>query len=922
MAQTESQPAIDLGRYAPDLGVTCDDYLVSHRAALAAAVRRGEGGLAVARLHARALDGLLGALHCASDAAARRFAHPPAGRVALVAVGGYGRGELGFHSDVDVLFLCDDPADAHAQGLAEGVLYPVWDLGQRVGHAVRGVSETLALAREDLRTATTLLDLRPIAGDRSLVDELLRRARREVFGPGLGRFLDALGADSERRHERFGSSIYLLEPEVKLGRGGLRDVDVAFWAAKARWPARRWDDLVRLGVLLPRELAELADARELLWRTRNLLHLRAGRLQDRLTFADQEETAAAFGLEDSLRQGLAVERFMQTYYRHARLVAQTSERMLDRARPRVPKRVRQKVRPLGDGTAVFDGRATLVDANALDADPALALRLYRTVQREGLPPESFARDCIARAAAQPGWRARFREDPAVPELFLALLNQVGEVPVRRGSLIGELHELGLVGALIPEVEQVTGRVQHDLYHVYTVDVHSVRTVDCLVRLARGEGRDEHPVAVRLASEVPRRLPLLLAALLHDVGKTGGRGHAERGAPMAEAAARRLGVSPVDAGHVGWLVREHLRLYHWATRRDLADPEVVAEIARTVGTVERLRDLYLLTIADVGTTHPGALTGWKTRMLDQALTAVTHALEAETVPDAGRRAAELRLELLEGARRDADADAQGELADFLEEMPDRYVLSSSTAAIRDDARAFGGGRAGAASPQAATRLGLGLLLRPGPSPDVEELVITAPDRPGLLAGLTAVLAANRMAVQSAEIYTRDASDGRFAFDVFHLRTAGGGADASTGRRDRVARLEGDLDALLSQAASVETFLEKLPRTPTWARRHVPPVPTEVRVDNAASSRFTVVDVFSRDRLGLLHVVARTIHGEGLSIALSRVNTEGHRAADVFYVTEPGGGKVADPSRLSRLSVVLREAILGFHAFADGEPAGTA
>ncbi|HJL32655.1 MAG TPA: nucleotidyltransferase domain-containing protein, partial [Polyangiaceae bacterium LLY-WYZ-15_(1-7)] len=404
MQQAPQQPSIDLSRLAPGLGDCCGEYLQDYREDFAAAIRRGEKGVEAAQRYARALDGLLGALYCAADAAARRQ-KDGGGRVALVAVGGYGRGTVGLHSDVDVLFLCDDPTDRRVRSLAEGLLYPLWDLGVDIGHAVRGVDETLALAREDIRTATTLIDLRRVAGDASIVTDLERGARRQIFEPRLDAFLDALLEDTERRHERFGGSLYLLEPEVKQGRGGLRDLDVAEWAARARWGASCTEDYVRTGALLAREVEELEAARELLWRVRNLLHLRAGRQQDRLTFADQEEIAVELGFVDGIT--LAVEQFMQAYYRHARVVAQTAERMLARARPESPKK-KPPMRDLGDGTALFAQHVTLASTDRLAEDPALAFRFYRQVLRRQLPPYAFARDAIARIAVEPGWRERLQ----------------------------------------------------------------------------------------------------------------------------------------------------------------------------------------------------------------------------------------------------------------------------------------------------------------------------------------------------------------------------------------------------------------------------------------------------------------------------------------------------------------------------------
>ena len=900
MAESSTQPEIDLGRLSPGLGGTCGDYLQCYRSGLEEAIRRGEGGVPVASRYARSLDGLLGALFCAADAAARDRGGGPEGRVALVANGGYGRGLVGLHSDVDVLFLCDDPRSPHVGALAEGLLYPLWDLGLDIGHAVRGVEDTLSLAREDIRTATTLLDLRRIAGDRSIVTDLESGARQHVFTPHLAEFLDALAKDTGERHERYGGSLYLLEPEVKLGRGGLRDLDVADWAARARWGCRTKEDFVRTGALLAREAEELDHAREMLWRVRNLLHLRAGRRQDRLTFADQEDIAEELGFVDGV--SLAVEQFMQAYYRHARVVAQTAERMLARTRPQTRKR-RTATEILGDGTMVFDGHVTLESTDRLDEDPALALRLYRQVARRHLPPYAYARDAVARVSVDPGWRERLRQSEEAVTLFLQLLTHVAKVPVRRGSILEELHEVGLVVAMLPEFEPITGRVQHDVYHVYTVDVHSIAATDRLKALARGDQKTELPLACRLAAEQPRPIPLFLAMLAHDVGKAFGKDHARKGATMARDIAERLGLSPVDVEHVVWLVQEHLSLYKWATRRDTTDPETLADLAREVGTPERLRDLYLVTVADLATTNPTAMSQWKARMLEDLYLGVAAVLDGNAPGSVQSRATEIRDEVRVGFVGDKGQEL---LEAFVRDMPDRYLLANPVDVIRYHARA---------ARDRGDRL-LHVAMAPGPAEDVSELLVITDDRPGLLADVTAVLAANRLSVVTAQINTRP-REGRSeeVFDVFHVRRDGRDTDPLDERG--LEHVRRDLTDLLKGKVSAQELLDRVQRTPSWAQRHTPEVQTEVTVDNAVSRRFTVVDVFTRDRLGLLHVISKTLHEQGLSIALSKISTEGEKAADVFYVQEPGGGKLRDPRRLEELVAVLRAALRAFHAEWEAE-----
>lgn len=893
LANASTRPAIDLGRLAPGLKSTCGEYCGTYHQRLVDAVARGDGGVAVARLHARILDGLLGALFCAADAASRAEGHAPEAAVSLVAVGGYGRSLVGLHSDVDVLFLCDDPDDRHVAALAEGLLYPLWDVGIDIGHAVRGVEETLALAREDVSTATTLLDMRRVAGDREIFNRLEVEARRSVFEDGRDRFLAQLEDDRRTRHERFGGSLYLLEPDVKLGCGGLRDLDIASWAAKARWGVSDTAELVARGALLQREAEELETAREMLWRVRNLLHQRAGRRQDRLTFEDQEEIAVQLGFVPGVT--LAVEQFMQAYYRHARVVERAAERVVARAR-QVQRSTPAPEEDLGGGLVLFDGEVAFEEPASLSADPALALRLYQTVARRNAAPRPSARDAIARAAAKPTWGEALRTSSEAAGLFLEALFSTVRAPVKRDSVVVELHELGVMLAMIPEFEPVTGRVQHDVYHVYTVDVHSVAAVDRLRAIKRGDYATKLPLASRLATELPRPEPLFLAVLLHDIGKAHGKDHARKGAVMVKPIAERLGLSSIDVAHVMWLVEEHLGLYKWATRRDTSDPEVVSELARHIGTIDRLRDLYLLTVADLSTTNPKAMTSWKARLLEDCYLAIAADLEGPSnTPAAADRAGAIRDEALVGFVGDA---GQAELEAFVREMPDRYLLSNPVDAIRAHARVVRDREPGA----------LHLAVSPGASSEVSELVVVSDDRPGLLADVAAALAAQRLSIVGAQIYTREREgSAREAFDVFHVSRTSAGASGEAMDEARLSRVHEDLAALRRGELSAAALLAERLRQPSWSQKHSPDVLTEIQVENGPSDRFTVIDVFTRDRPALLHVIARTLHEEGLSVAISKINTEGERALDVFYVVDASGARVKDRDRLARLPGVLAAAI---------------
>ncbi len=816
----------------------------------------------------------------------------------MVAVGGYGRSTLGLNSDVDLVFLCDDSDDPFVGALAEGLLYPLWDLGVDIGHAVRSVEEMLCLAREDIRTTTTLIDFRRIAGSGALLDDLERGAREQVFEPYLLEFLAALEQDTETRHRRFGGSLYLLEPDVKQGRGGLRDLDVAEWAARARWGVRNENDYVRTGALLAREVRELEDAGEMLWRVRNLLHLRAGRQQDRLTFGDQEDISQELGFVDGITLG--VEQFMQAYYRHVRVVALTAERMLDRARPRSRTRA-TTFRKLAHGIVLADGTITLENPQRLDGDPALAFRFYRQALRYKKRPDHSALDAIARIAPDKRWRLRLQDSEEATQLFLALLNNVDESPFRSGSTVAELHEVGLVSAMIPEFEPLVGRVYHDVFHVYTADIHAIKALEQLQALTRGERRGR-ALSARLAAETPRRLPLFLAVLLHSLGRTRGRDQEKAGARLAESVALRLGLSPVDAQHVAWLVREQTSLYRWATQRDLHDPQGLAEVVRMVETPERLRDLFLCTVTVISTVNPTAMTSWKARSLEDLYLATLAQLESGSVPvQTENRVLEVKLQAVVGFAGDA---GQEELQSFLDEMPDRYFLANPVDVVRRHARISRDREEGLAT----------VRVDPGPgeeAEEVEEVVVVSTDRSGLLADLTAVFAAHDLSILTAQLYTRQRKSGDEVFDVFWVRVGD-----NTPMPTRLAEaLQEDVARRLSNRVSAQDLIARQSTPPPWSVRPGPEVPTHISVDNDASSRYTIVDVFTRDRIGLLHEIARTLHQLDLTIALSKVNTEGQSVADVFYVSDADGNKVQDPDRLKRLQRVLYDRILALHARAE-------
>jgi [protein-PII] uridylyltransferase len=888
---------------------------VKYRDDLDRRVMAGEAGIQSGRAFAKAIDGLMSALLPCTQATLTKT-----GKwvdCSLAAVGSYGRGVLAPRSDVDVRIVVDRNV-ARAQEVSEALLYPLWDAGLHVGHQVMDVEGALSLAREDLATATSLLDLRTVGGDAKRVEGLVKRALDGFFTAEFGRFIGRLREEQAGRHERYGGSLYLLEPDVKSGAGGLRDLDLARWAARARYHVGEAWQLVQIGVLVPREAEELTAAESFLWNVRARLHVRAGRRSDRITFDAQEELGKSLegGLEGE-PDAIAAERFMQRYYGHARTIARLVERVLDLCEPPRKTRASSPGDVLAQGVRTFDGHATLETPAQLAQDPALAIRLYHAAMRKGLGVYPYARDAVARVCHDPEFGEALRASSEARRLFLECLVSAAErvVPTKhgtpaKGSILRELHDVGLMLAMVPEFQPVVGRVHHDIYHVYTVDVHSVAAVDRLRALQRGELASEHALACRLAGDVARPVPLYVAILLHDVGKgQGGAGHSERGAEQCKPICARLGLSAEDTAEVAWLIREHLTMYHVATRRDLEDPGTVASFAQTIrggggSPIERLQKLYLLTVADISTTSPTAMTSWKARMLDDLFLATSHHLASE------QRSLESPDQVVARVRASAALawpNGKGDpfLDAFVAGMPKFYLVAHEGPVVA--AHAAIARRRGAAPAIVG--------LAPKKHPDAMTLCVVAADRPGLLAKIAAALAANRLEILTAHIFVRPLSLGELggseieAVDLFDVRRSareGDEASAPLGEKER-ARLEADLQSLLRGDVDPQKLLEERRGGGTFRERPSPAVETEIEIDDRASRRFTVIDVYAKDRPGLLFTIANALHGLGLSIARSKIATEGARAADSFYVTEFDGTKVGSPSRYDEIKRSVAAAI---------------
>lgn len=827
----------------------------------------GADGLAIVRATSELVDRVVIAAFARATAS-----RGGSGGFALAALGGYGRRELSPRSDVDLLLLHRDVPLAEASRVAEGLFLSLWDVGLEVGAATRTPAECERVAAEDHTVRTALLDCRFLAGDAALYAELEGRVLGELTHAKAEELIAAKMEETARRRERFGGSVHLLEPNVKQSPGALRDLQSALWIARVRTRAAGLSALLTRGVLPPREFERLGAARDLLWRVRNSLHLLAGRREDHLTFDRQEQVAAALGYRDS-PEGLAVEAFMRDYYLAAETVRRIADDLVERCA--VPPRYAPagRARPVAPGLKVWDGRLTLESRESLAADPSLFVRLFTVAEELELAIYPWARDVVREEATRID--DRLRSDPRVTAALRTAFSRA-----THADWLRQLHREGVLGALLPEFGRVTAKHQHDLYHVYTVDTHSIFAVQRLGRLRAGELVDVEGHLSHVAREIGRPLALSLGVLFHDAGKGLGGRHSERGAELVRAVAARLGLPPKEADDAEFLVREHLSMSHVSQRRDLSDPGLIADFAARMGTRARLDMLYVLTYVDIASVGQETWTSWKGRLLRELYERCAAALDGAPIRI---EASAHREALLARGISPERADA------FLARMPRRFLAFADPL---DAPRALRALELGRARPLATA-------LRDDAAAGVSFLTVVARDRPGLLAAIAGTLAAHRIDILRADVFST--SDGA-ALDFFEVR----GPRGATVERGRWRAARADLARVIAGEVEPERLVARTLRPSALPARHVPAVETRVKLDHHASRQFTVVDVVAPDRPGLLWAITSALHHAGLTIAVARIATEGHRAVDAFYVSELDGKKV-DAVRAPEIEGRVRDAV---------------
>ena len=836
-----------------------------------------------------AMDRLIGALFDLAAGTVFPAANPTTGdRFALVAQGGYGRGALAPFSDIDLLFLLPYKVTPRVEQILEYTLMLLWDTGLKVGHATRSTVECLRLAREDTAICTSLLETRFLWGEESLYRYFRESFTAEVVERTGPEFVERKLAERDRRHLRFGDSRYVVEPNVKEGKGGLRDLQTLYWVAKYLYRVEDVRELVPHGVFTRAELGTFDRAERFLSAVRCHLHYLNGRGDDRLTFDLQPLVAERLGYNQRVG-ARAVERFMKHYHLVAKNVGALTRifcAAIEEEHRRRPlfsfSRLLARERGIGPFRAQ-GGWIRLRDDNAFEADPLDILRLFHAAQSQGLDIHPMALRRVTQSLRRID--RHFHRRPEAAALFLRMLTSSREPD----TTLRRLNEAGVLGRLIPIFGRVVAQMQYDMYHTYTVDEHTIRAVGILHRIERGDLKEELPVASEVVHKVISRRVLYLAVFLHDIAKGRGGDHSVLGARDALKLCPGLGLTEEETETVAWLVRHHLAMTGAAFKFDLNDPSMVADFAELVQSPERLRLLLVLTVADIRAVGPNAWNAWKAALLRELYFKAEELLSGGAGEPFAARAATARAGLRAALPHWSDRD----FAALAEAAPPAYWLACDRDALVRNAELVARVRS---TPDEAV-----IEMRADAARAVTEVTFCAPDHPGLFSRIAGALAASGVNVVEARIFTF--SNG-VAVDTLWIQ------DAEKGAVTDPRRLEG-IGRRMRQALSGELDLRaETRRRPEWAGRgRAFTVPPRVLIDNQASATHTVIEVNGRDRPGFLFDVSRALGGLSLRITTARIATYGERVVDVFYVKDLFGLKVVHDGKLDQVRETLLKAVAG-------------
>lgn len=823
------------------------------------------------------------------DAAARAYpvSNPTtADRLAVVAVGGYGRGELAPYSDIDLLFLFPWKQTAHGEQIVEYMLYMLWDLGLKVGHSTRSIEDCVRLAKRDLTIRTALLEARFLWGEQTLFLEMRKAYSDQVISGATMEFVTGKLAERDARHEKMGDSRYYVEPNIKDGKGGLRDLQTLYWIAKFAYQVDSVADLVDREVLTKAEARNFSKDQNFLWSVRFHLHYISGRAEERLTFDVQTRISERMGYAE--RAGASgVERFMKHYYIVAKDVgdltrifcAAIEAENMSRPIIRLPRLRRSRDLM---GFEIDRDRLTVADENQFADDPVALIRLFYVAHNEGLDIHPHALRLVTQNLKRID--KNMREDPEANRMFVEMATSIDSPEV----VLTRMNEAGVFGKFLRDFGRVVGQTQHDMYHVYTVDEHTIQAIGLLAKIERGDLKKEHPVSSEVIHKISSRRALYLAVLFHDIAKGRGGDHSVLGARVAKRVCPRLGLDPEESETVEWLVAEHLIMSDVAQKRDLNDPKTIDDFVEKVQSPERLRLLLCLTVVDMRATGPNVWNNWKAQLLRELYHGAGDVMSGGQLTDARADRVAAAKERL----RDALADwSEADIEAHMDRGYAGYWLTFDTETLTHHARMM--------REAEQEKLPLSIRTRVRVDIDVTELTIFTQDHPGLFSRVAGAISAVDANIVDAKAFTTPQG---MALDTFWLQDNNATALSASGA---LAKLTVQIERAL--AGQMKRSEPQAQRTFVPERIKVFKVPPRVIIDNRASAAHTVIEINGRDRPGFLYLVTGALFSLSLQISSAKISTFGERAVDVFYVKDSFGMKITHDARLAKIRKTLLEAI---------------
>ena len=804
-------------------------------------------------------------------------------KLSIISVGGYGRREMAPFSDVDLLFLTPYKMTPWSENVIETVLYLLWDLKLKVGHSSRSIKDCLRLGSDDYTIRTAMLEHRFVCGDSNLASQLNEKLWKNLFSGTAKDFISAKLKERENRHEKHGQR-YMVEPNVKEGKGGLRDLQSLYWIAKYVYQTQNISDLVDLNVFRSDEYLQFEQAEEFLWAVRCQMHHLADRAIEQLSFDLQVEVASAMGYHDS-RDQRAVEIFMQDYFRHATRVGDLTrifltsleavhakdEPLLERIFKRKPK--------IDNNYIVIHNRLAIKSEKEFLTNPINLLKLFSEALRTGLLIHPNAMRLVSANLAMVN--NEFRASTEAQQIFLELLLKHGN-PERA---LRRMNELGFLAKFIPEFEPIVAMMQFNMYHSYTVDEHTIQCLKTLAQIEKGELVEELPIASSILKDGVNRKVIYIALLLHDIGKGRSDDHSILGAKIAKQVSPRLGLNKQETETVEWLVRYHLLMSDMAQKRDISDPRTVRDFAKAVQSVKRLNLLTVLTVCDVRSVGPDTWNNWKATLIRQLyaetkaiLEQGAEALNRENRMTEAKKA--LREKLSEWDNKDIKIETGRHYPPYWQgfQVDAQFAFAKLLRNLRADE--------------------IKIELTPDTDRDATRICFALSDHPGIFSRLAGALALVGANVVDARSYT--SKDG-FATAAFWIQDG----DGSPYNQARFSRLRRMIEKTLSGEVITREAIKE--RDKFKKREKAFKVPTSITFDNEGSEIYTIIEVDTRDRPGLLFDLTRTLANMNVYIASAVIATYGEQVVDSFYVKDMFGLKFHSESKQKKLEQNLRQAI---------------